>query len=301
MISTADRARGHWREVLPALGVEECFLTGRHGPCPICGGKDRFRFTDKEGDGWYFCNQCGPGSGILLLRRVHGWDYAEACRQVDDVLGTEQRRASIERPTRTDAAKLAATHKLISAATAPEIVTRYLQSRGIAVSSSVLLGHADCPYFDKDRHRRSVFPAVVAPILAPDGKLICAHRIYLADVEPRKKNTEVAGTLKGAAVRLHEVEDEMGIGEGIETCLAAHQLFGIPMWAALTAYGVETFEPPAGIQRVHIFGDNDSNYTGQRAVYALAQRLARTIEVLVNIPTDPDTDWLDILQRRGQP
>jgi putative DNA primase/helicase len=93
----------------------------------------------------------------------------------------------------------------------------------------------------------------------------------------------------------------MGIGEGIETCLAAHQLFGIPMWAALTAYGVETFEPPAGIQRVHIFGDNDSNYTGQRAVYALAQRLARTIEVLVNIPTDPDTDWLDILQRRGQP
>jgi putative DNA primase/helicase len=298
MISTADRARHHWPEILPMLGVEARFLTGRHGPCPMCGGKDRFRFTDKDGDGWYYGNQCGPGSGLLLLRRLHGWDHAEACHQVDEVLGAGQQCPSVESPSRGNAAKLAAIHKLISGATAPEIVTHYLQSRGIAESSSALLGHPACSYFDENRHRRGSFPAIVAPILAPDGKLVCAHRVYLADVEPRKKNTEVAGTLKGAAVRLHEVEDEMGLGEGIETCLAAHQLFGIPMWAALTAYGVETFEPPAGVQRLHIFGDNDGNFTGQRAAFVLAHRLARTIEVLVNIPTDPDTDWNDVLHQR---
>src|SRR5690348_13963485 len=58
-IPTVDRARGRWREILPCLGVETRYLTNKHGPCPLCGGKDRFRFDDKNGDGTYYCNQCG--------------------------------------------------------------------------------------------------------------------------------------------------------------------------------------------------------------------------------------------------
>jgi putative DNA primase/helicase len=141
MMSTSDRARGHWREILPILGVEERFLTGSHGPCPMCGGKDRYRFTDKDGDGWYYCNQCGPGSGILLLRRLYGWDHAEACRQVDQALGAEPPCPSIENASRNDTAKLAAIRKLLAGANAGQVVTSYLHSRGIAVSSTVLVGH----------------------------------------------------------------------------------------------------------------------------------------------------------------
>ena len=46
-----DRARGRWPGILTALGVPAKALRNRHGPCPVCGGKDRFRFDDKGGAG----------------------------------------------------------------------------------------------------------------------------------------------------------------------------------------------------------------------------------------------------------
>ena len=63
LIPTKERARGRWREILPALGIDPCYLTGHNCPCPMCGGADRFRFIDrrgKDGDGMWVCNQCQP-------------------------------------------------------------------------------------------------------------------------------------------------------------------------------------------------------------------------------------------------
>jgi putative DNA primase/helicase len=54
-----DRAKGRWRNILPSLGIPSKALTNRHGPYPMCGGKDRFRFDDKGGRGTWFCSQCG--------------------------------------------------------------------------------------------------------------------------------------------------------------------------------------------------------------------------------------------------
>ena len=73
--NTGERARGRWRDILPQLGIDSSFLKPNpydKGPCPLCGGKDRFRFDDKEGSGSYFCNQCGPGVGIILIRKKRG-------------------------------------------------------------------------------------------------------------------------------------------------------------------------------------------------------------------------------------
>ena len=69
-MDTITRARGRWKEILPQFGIDPKFLTNRHGPCPLCRGKDRFRFDDKDGSGSYFCNQCGPGSGVILIRKL---------------------------------------------------------------------------------------------------------------------------------------------------------------------------------------------------------------------------------------
>jgi len=100
-------------------------------------------------------------------------------------------------------------------------------------------------------------------------------------------------------VRLAFPDDVLGVAEGIETALAAAQLFGIPTWSALDAGGVERFEPPAEVERLIVFGDNDVNGAGQRAAYALAARLSGRLKIEVKIPEKPGTDWNDVLLGRA--
>ena len=58
------RAHGRWTEILRSLGVDDRILGKRNGPCPSCGGNDRFQYTDKFGEGNYHCRHCGAGGGF---------------------------------------------------------------------------------------------------------------------------------------------------------------------------------------------------------------------------------------------
>jgi hypothetical protein len=56
-----------------------------HGPCPGCGGKDRFHVwpDQNEGKGGYWCRSCGKtGDNIQFLRDFSGLSFAEACAEL---------------------------------------------------------------------------------------------------------------------------------------------------------------------------------------------------------------------------
>jgi putative DNA primase/helicase len=297
---TIERARGRWHEILPQLGVETRFLQNRHGPCPLCGGKDRFRFDDRDGSGSYICGQCGAGVGVILLRKKHDWSYATACAEIDKIIG---RDGSPVKPspatdeTKDKARRLARIERLLAEANDPRVVDAFLRKRRIMLTSPVLRGHPACPYFDNGE-LVGKFPAVVAPILGADGTLESAALIYgAAASEPRKKFMPVVNTINGAAVRLFDpVDGRLGYAEGIATAVAARQLFGVPTWASLSANGMKTAVPPPGVDRVTIFADHDRSHAGQAAAYALAQRLTRAgIVAEVQMPHVIGTDFADLL------
>ncbi len=90
-------AYGRWPEILAALGVDSNSLANRHGPCPGCGGKDRFRFDNKTDNGDWICGGGGnprAGDGFGLLQHVFGWTPSEALRAVADYLGIDGSRVA---------------------------------------------------------------------------------------------------------------------------------------------------------------------------------------------------------------
>ena len=78
------QAVGKWQSIFSSLGID--VGNGKHCPCPVCGGKDRFRFDNKDGRGTYICNQCGSGDGLELIKNYYHCDAKEASSKVAECL-----------------------------------------------------------------------------------------------------------------------------------------------------------------------------------------------------------------------
>lgn len=303
----SELAVGRWPGLLAHFGVDRSLLSGRHGPCPVCEGKDRFRFDDKEGRGTFYCSHCGAGDGFRLLSLIKGLSFKQVAAEIESVVGVIP--AKSVRPSPSDADKIDAcrrTWRKSSAVVAGDPVHSYLIRRtGIREIPGCIRFHAALAYRHSDG-RVTRCPAMVARVTGPDGKGIALHRTYLtsegekAAVPTAKK---VIGSMPASsAIQLFGAAPCLGIAEGIETALSASVMFGVPTWAAVTAGGMERWAPPAGTKRVLVFADNDLSGTGQASAWNLARRLISAgIETEVKIPPDAGTDWNDVeMLERGK-
>lgn len=295
-----DLAQGKWRSILPALGLSETFLSGKHGPCPVCGGKDRFRFDDLDGRGTFYCNNCGAGDGITLALKITDRDFKSLAGEIEQLVGTIPAAAS--RQVFTEEQKIQSLRRVWNESQPlqpGDQVMGYLAARGLKLADSpiVLRLHPSLPYYE-GRALQGRFPAMVAVVTDVHAKGLTLHRTYLQGnakapvTEPKKLMP--GKPLPGGAIQLFPKEPHLGVAEGIETALAAHQLFGIPVWACVSATLLESFKVPEGVQRITIFADHDESFAGQRAAATLAARLAKTHAVEIKMPEAPG-DWLDVL------
>ncbi len=79
-------ANGQWESIFNSLGIVVP-ENKKHGACPICGGKDRFRFDNKDNRGSYFCNQCGAGNGFDLVSKSLNLSVIDTKNLLADNLG----------------------------------------------------------------------------------------------------------------------------------------------------------------------------------------------------------------------
>ncbi|HYD86735.1 MAG TPA: toprim domain-containing protein [Vitreimonas sp.] len=179
------------------------------------------------------------------------------------------------------------------------VAEAYLRRRAIPAAlweSAALRFHACMTSLD-DRARR---PALVAAISDPDGALqgvqvtlLSPHGTAKAAVPTPRR---VIGKLMGGVVRLAEVEDELAVGEGVETMLSASDVFGIPAWAALSAGNLNRISITVPLRRLIIASDNDA--AGLRAAEALRSRMAPTVAAEIAPAPSGFDDWNDWARAR---
>ena len=303
MKSTHEMARGRWSELLPHFGVDASFLKNTHGPCPICGGKDRFRWDDKDSKGGYICSGCGSGDGFNLVQKVTGKGFTQIAAEIDAWLGRtfagtpgylpkpvgeeeDQRKAMIRvwsecsKPTPITPGGIYMAHRTGR----DRVWAGFMEHRAIGVAGNA-------------------HPALVGKIASFEGRAINLHLTLLtpsgekASVEPSKR--VMKGKLPdGCAIRIGDAGPIMGVAEGVETAVSASIMYGIPVWACVNGTLLSKWMPPALAKEIVVFGDNDRNFAGQAKAYTLANRLEviHKRRVTVEIPDMPGSDWNDAHQ-----
>lgn len=308
------------------------------GPCPACGGTDRFAIAPLKHK-WH-CRSHGGGHGaISLAMHLGGLSFAQACEELTGEPNptgqkakplTEEQRAARNRARLENEARSAArkaqeaayeenTREAAQAiwdASQPisgTLAQLYLNKRGIVLDQypDVLRFHPWLPYPGGAR-----IHALICRVDDVSGQLAGIWRVYLASdggkagVPSPKLGLGPAG---GGAVRIGGMGRKIAIAEGIESALGFWLLTDrrTPCWAALSTSGLVGFEAPLGVEHVVIVPDGDRpikrqgfDFTptipaGRKAAEALRSRLlAEGITTTIAAEPPASRDYLDLWNAR---
>ena len=279
----------------------------------------RFATSDRRGDdsGWckVFDDMRGGVFGCYRQGISETWSATEREAMTREqrvhlsrlvMTATKERQAAQRDQWAANAQRIAQMWSQSVPLVAGDPVTLYLKRRGIAgvwpLPASLRL-HRGLPYWD-GADKLGTFPALVAPLIAPDGRMVALHRTYLtadgrkAAVPSPKKLTGTAGPLTGAGIPLHKpAHGCIGVAEGIETALAAWCASGVPTVATYCAGSLAVWRWPAGAQRVMVFADADK--AGREAADSLRRRVLKArLRCDVLTPTADGADWCDVWAER---
>lgn len=302
-----------WADIHARFGVDTNLLTGRHMGCPFCeAGKDRFRYTDFEGNGGFICNQCGSGDGFELLQRITGKEFKDIAIEIRLILGDTQAKPIQNVDLEKTRRKLKSVWEEAKPLSKGCTTHRYLLNRGLSgllfSGLTNLRCHPGLTYWHRDEQGKPVdlgkHPAMVGLVSTVEGQPATLHVTYLNKngekraFDPCKKIMPPSRKYSGGAVRLEPLKDgqTLIVAEGIETALALKLEYpDCCPWAVLSAGNMEKFEPPNhDSSTVYIAADNDSNYVGQAAAFRLAMQLSKKkCKASVLMPEKQGTDFLD--------
>jgi len=308
-------------QAIQSLGIDFKHITATEmaGPCPGCGGVDRFRFNTKKLT--FLCRGCGAKGGdtIALIQLARGLPFREAVEEINGESGDAvYRPAPAPIPAKADAkaATLEAFIRRMVEKTLRGLVpiigapgeaylrdVRKIDTGAIAdvLGSTAALGwHPEC-FFREDGHRldqRSlgcIVAVMTDPLTAnPTGGI---SRTYIHEGQ---KVGKAKGLGPAGVVRLTPDEEVLGglhIGEGLETCLAAMSLGLRPMWSTGSTAIMAKLPVVGGIECISVLADHDENGAGERAALELEQRWREAgREVLVVAPSAPG-DFNDVIMR----
>ncbi|ANT69180.1 DUF927 domain-containing protein [Aeromonas hydrophila] len=299
-------ARGQWPAILAELGLS-IPKRGQHGPCPACGGKDRFRLDDKEGRGTWICTQCGAGDGLTLLAKATHKSTKEAAQEVATLLGLsasgldEQELAARRQNAEQIAAKARQDEekaKRKACTRAASIMRDCIKGR----SPYLALKHLPDWLADTNqtliREARHNFPqgSLVIPLTDENDQLV---NVQLIDTQGEKRY--LAGGQKAGAFHRLTGGLQVAICEGYATGVSVHLATGATIYCAMDTGNLlavaEIAKRREGAEPILIAGDNDAQIDGNPG-QAKAQQAAAVVGGLVCLPNEAG-DWNDYHQAHG--
>jgi putative DNA primase/helicase len=313
MSELADRCRNRWPSIFQALGfgLSEKLLEHRNVPCPMCGGEDRFQFTDRGWGRWH-CRGCNEGGdGVRLVERMKGVDFREAARLVEGIIGglsaSPKQDKGGARPKDPMKSWRNASPNVIGS-----LADTYLRARGIVLTEVEAQSlHFALSLFHWKTETN--WPAMLARVTLHDGTELTTHQTFLkhdgSDKAPLIKDGKecsrlfaACNTLKGGGVWFGapDPECEFVTAEGIETTLSAMRLLGLKAGcAALSTSGISYLVLPPEARRVRIFADYDPGGQGLAAAVDACRRWrGEGREVHVVRSSVPGEDANDVLMRK---
>jgi len=295
--NTVSAATGRWPQLLPALGINVA-PHGHHSACPVCGGKDRFRFDNQAGRGTWICNHCGAGDGLNLVAKTLDITTKEAAVKVAEILGEAQPLAvhhdeSAVKQQKDDARQKAAGQaKALVNAARKAAGNAYLEKKGWVDKEALTLQGNGLRVGGVD----FVAGDLVIPLYDLSGHLVNAQLINGSG----EKRMLAGGQVTGAAHHFEGKDNAViWMAEGYATGLTIHALTGETVYVAMSA---NNFPHLAKCLRekypdavLLMAADNDRNGTGQKK----AKEAANLVNGKVVLPLIAG-DWNDVFMQEGR-